>query len=194
MELTDLLALLGLIVGAAYLVLAVVAFNRSRSRHDDESLTQESGNRVILNLDETPIVIEGEPTHARMRKLATMCVSTSRRAFKEDFDYTMESVARLDRAIVKGWGDSDEEVSNEVILSFGAYLGEILVRRTRGRWVSGMTDSEPAAILFLGADENDAVSFSPFMLVREKFNNMFKFDLSIAMTALEQKLKEARAV
>ena len=193
MELTDLLALLGLIVGAVYLVLAVVAFNRSRMRHDEQSAAQEGSDRVILNLDETPIVIEGEPTHQRMRKIATMCVASSRRAFGEEFDYSMESVAKLDRAIVKGWGNSGEEVSNEVILSFGAYLGEILVRRTRGRWVSGMTDLEPAAILFLGASEDDAVSFSPFMLVREKFNNMFKFDLSIAMTALEQKLKEARA-
>ncbi len=105
----------------------------------------------------------------------------------------MESIARLDRAIVKGWGDSGEDVSNEVILSFGAYLGEILVRRTRGRWVSGMTEMEPAAILFLGADESDAVSFSPFMLIREKFNNMFRFDLAMALTALEQKLKEANA-
>ena len=193
MELTDLLALLGLIVGVIYLVLAVVAFNRSRSRHEAHSAADAPGDAVVLNLAANPIVSEAEPTPVRMRKLAAVCVATSRRAFAEDFDYTMESVARLDRAIVKGWGDSSEEVSNEVVLSFGAYLGEILVRRTRGRWVSGMTDLEPAAVLFLGADENDVVSFSPFMLVREKFNNMFKFDLSIAVTALEQKLKEARA-
>jgi hypothetical protein len=193
MELTDLLALLGLVVGVAYLVLAVVAFNRSRHRHSEHDADRSGSDSVVLNLVANPMVSDGEPTPVRMRKLAGVCVATSRRAFGEDFDYSMESITRLDRAIVKGWGDSDTEVSNEVVLSFGAYLGEVLVRRTRGRWVSGMTDLEPAAVLFLGADENDVVSFSPFMLVREKFNNMFKFDLSIAVTALEQKLKEGRA-
>jgi hypothetical protein len=127
-----------------------------------------------------------------MHKLAAICASTGRRAFGEEFDFTVESVARVDRAIVAGWGEHEGGVSDDVLLSFGAYLGEVLVRRTRGRWVSGWTEADPAEVLFLGPND-DTVNVSPFRLVREKFEKMYKFDLSIAFTALEQKLKELRA-
>ena len=30
----------------------------------------------------------------------------------------------------------------DIQLAFGAYLGEVLVRRTRGRWVTGFSDDE----------------------------------------------------
>ncbi|MEO5928840.1 MAG: hypothetical protein ABIR47_02800 [Candidatus Kapaibacterium sp.] len=188
MELTDYLAILGLIAGGAYIVLAVIAFGRSRRRHADEEIER---GRVVLNFEENEL-LEGEPTDDRMHKLAAICASLGKRVFAEDFDFTVESIARLDRAIMTGWGESDEDINPQVLFSFGAYVGEVLVRRTRGRWVSGMTESDPATVLFLGPND-DTVSVSPFMMVREKFDNMYKFDLSIAFTALEQKLKELKA-
>jgi hypothetical protein len=147
---------------------------------------------VILSIEDNAL-IEGEITSDRMHKLAGICASIGRRAFAEDFDFTVESITRLDRAITAGWGESDEDPDPDVLLSFGAYVGEVLVRRTRGRWVSGLTETDPAAVLFL-APNNETVSVSPFLLVREKFGNIYKFDLSIAFIALQQKLKELKAV
>ncbi len=191
MELTNFLAILGLVAGAAYIVLAIVAFGRSRRRHAE--LPEVTTGRIILNIEDD-MLIDAEPTADRMKKLAAICASLGRRVFGEEFDFTVESIGRLDRAIIRGWGDleEDQEVSQDVLLSFGAYLGEVLVRRTRGRWVSGLTDNDPATVLFLGPND-ETVSVSPFMLVREKFDNMYKFDLPIAFTALEQKLKELKA-
>lgn len=190
MELTDFLAILGLIAGAAYLVLAIFAFGRSRQRHAEPD--PHDDGRVILSIEDDAL-IEGEATSDRMHKLAALCASIGRRTFAEDFDFTVESITRVDRAITAGWGEADGEWDADVILSFGAYVGEVLVRRTRGRWVSGLTDADPASVLFL-APNNETVSVSPFLLVREKFDNMYRFDLSIAFIALEQKLKELKAV
>jgi hypothetical protein len=189
MELTDYLAILGVIAGVAYLMMAVVAFNRSRQRHSEP---EPGAGRVILSIEDDAALIEGEVTADRMHKLAAICASIGRRTFGEDFDFSVESISRVDRAIMTGWGESEDDVNPDVLLSFGAYVGEVLVRRTRGRWVSGMTDTDPATVLFLGPGD-ETVSVSPFMLVRQKFDSMYKFDLSIAFTALEQKLKELKA-
>ncbi len=189
MEMTDYLAILGMIAGGAYLVMAVLAFNRSRQRHAEAA--QSGSAQVILSIEDAGLQ-EGESTSDRMHKLAGFCASIGRRVFAEDFDFTVESLARVDRVIVAGWGNVEpDEINPMVIQSFGAYVGEVLSRRTRGRWVSGMTDSDPATILFL-APNDETVSVSPFLLVREKFERMYQFDLSIAFTALEQKLKELK--
>lgn len=190
MELTDYLAILGMIAGIAYLVMAVVAFNRSRRRRDDAR--QADNGRVILSIEDGGLV-EGESTADRMHKLAAICASIGRRAFGEEFDFSVESITRVDRAIARAWGDADvDEVDAMVLDSFGAYVGEVLVRRTRGRWVSGIAQSEPASILLL-VPGGETVSVSPFLLVREKFAKPYRFDLAIAFTALEQKLKELKA-
>jgi hypothetical protein len=192
MEFTNYLAILGLLAGGAYLVLAVVAFNRSRSRHSQPQDEAPPVPRLVLSFEDNPLN-EGEPTPERMKKLAANCATTCRRVFSEELNYTIESIDALERAITMGWGNAEEEVSHDVILSFGAYMGEVLVRRTRGRWVSGLTDDDPATVLFLGPGD-EAVSVSPFLLAREKFTKMYGYDLSIAFTALEQKLRELKAV
>jgi hypothetical protein len=128
-----------------------------------------------------------------MRKLAGVFAAIAARVFNDTFDFTVESVAAVDRAILSGWGEDAPEADPDVKLAFGAYLGEVLVRRTRGRWVSGFDEHDPASILFLSPGESDAVNFSPFLLAQEKFANPYRVDLPIAFTALEQKLKELHA-
>lgn len=189
MKPTDYLALFGLIAGGVYLIIAIVALIRSRGRQAE---ADPGPGRVILSIEDESALSEGEPTSDRMHKLAAICASIARGTFGEEFDFTVESIARVDRAIIAGWADAAEAnkaIPDDVILSFGAYIGEVLVRRTRGRWVSGWTEAEPATVLFLGP-KDEAVNVSPFLLVREKFANMYRFDLPIAFTALEQKLKE----
>lgn len=189
MELTDYLALLGLVAGAIYLIMAALASKRTRAR---ESAHDPHAGRVILSIEDQSALVEGEATADRMHKLAAICASTGRRAFGEELDFTVESIAKIDRAIMSGWGDKEGPIDPDVLLTFGAYVGEVLVRRTRGRWVSSLIEDDPGTVLFLGPGD-ETVNVSPFMLVREKFENMYKFDLSIAFTALEQKLKELKA-
>jgi hypothetical protein len=184
------LAIAGIVLGGIYLVLAMIAPRRSQSDAADDS---EAGGKLVLSFEENPL-IEEEPTPERMRKLAAYCASGGKRFFGEELDYSVESIPRLERVIVAGWGTGDATASENAILAMGAYLGEILVRRTRrGRWVSGITDKDPASVMFLLKDD-DAVSVSPFLLAREKFEKPYGFDLAIAFTALEQKLRELKAV
>ncbi len=192
MALMNYLAILGLIAGAAYLVIAAIAFRHARKKRRQGDSGDDVAGRMILAIEDH-VLIDDEPPYERMNKLGEICASIGQKIFNEKFDFTIESVSRLDRAIVKGWGDSDGEINPQVVLSFGAYLGEVLVRKTKGRWVTSLLENEPAVILFL-AGEEETVSVSPFMMIREKFENMYKFDLAIAFTALEQKLKELEAV
>src|SRR4051812_11327359 len=81
MELTNILAILGLIAGVAYLVVAVLAYRRSRGRHVEPD---PQAGHVILSIEDEAGLIEGEPTYDRMHKLAAIAASIARRAFGED--------------------------------------------------------------------------------------------------------------
>lgn len=181
------LAILALVAGTCYVILAIVVY--SRSRHGEEA-----HGHVVFQFEEPAMLIEGEPTDRRMRKLAAICASTGGRAFTQLLDYSVESITRIDRMIVSGWGERGNEepsrdIDDHVVLAFGAYVGEVLVRRTKGRWVTGMMPDDPAYVFFISRG-NETVSVSPFLLVRRKFTDMYRFDLAMAFTALEQKLRE----
>ena len=140
---------------------------------------------------EEALLVEGEPAWDRMGKIAQLCASAVERHFGEKLDFTPESIKVVDRVLLSGWGNPSEEMPPlNVRVSFGAYIGEILSRRTSGRWVSGITEEEPATILFLDSNDTALASVSPFQLVGEKLTNPWKFDLSLAWTVLEQKLQE----
>jgi hypothetical protein len=184
MDVLTVIAWIALALAGLYLVVAIITWpQRRRQQH------AEAGSHPILNITDRSPQLD-EPTPERMRKLAGVFAAIAARTFNETFDFTVESVPAVDRAILAAWGDDAPEADPEVVLAFGAYLGEVLVRRTRGRWVSGYSNEDPASVLLLTPGENDAVNFSPFLMVRAKFANPYGFDLAIAFTALEQKLKE----
>lgn len=160
--------------------------------------TNESSENVIegqpLFPFEDALMVEGEPAWDRMGKIARFCVSTVEKHFGEVLDFSAESVKVLDRVILSGWGEESQgKISLNVRILFGAYLGEILARKTSGRWVSGLEEEEPASILFLDKSDQALASVSPFMMVGQKLANPWTFDLSLAWTALDQKLKEIGA-
>ena len=143
---------------------------------------------------EDALMVEGEPAWDRMGKIARFCASVVKKHFGEVLDFTPESLKVLDRVILSGrGGESKGELPLKVRVAFGAYLGELLVRRTSGRWVSGLEEEEPASILFLDSNDQALASVSPFMIVGQKLANPWTFDLSLAWTALDQKLKEIGA-
>jgi hypothetical protein len=191
MDVLSIIAWVAIAAAALYLVLALVTWPQRRRQRLEETTTDPDGHPILNITDRT--LQQDEPTPDRMRKLAGMFAAIATRVWSEPFDFTIESVAAVDRAILSGWGDEAPDVDPEVRLAFGAYLGEVLVRRTRGRWVTGFSDDDPATVLLLSPGREDAVNFSPFQLVSEKFANPYRFDLPIAFTALEQKLKELQA-
>lgn len=160
------------------------------------SESEAADGRQMLGFEDA-LMVEGEPIWERMGKISNFCVELVEKHFGERLDFTPESIALLDRVIVSGWGtvppDYLKNVPVNVKVTFGAYLGEILVRGTSGRWVSGFSDERPATILFLDRDDKVLAEVSPFSLVTEKFERMYRFDLAMAWAALEQKLREAGA-
>lgn len=191
MDVLTIIAWIAIATAALYFIVALVTWPQRRRQRLAEA-SAEPDSQAVLNIIDRPILVD-EPTPDRMRKLAGMFAAIAARVWNEPFDFTIESVAAVDRAIVTGWGADTPEVDYDVRLAFGAYLGEVLVRRTRGRWVTGFSDEDPASILLLSPGKDDAINFSPFLVVNEKFTNPAGFDLPVAFTALEQKLKELQA-
>lgn len=167
----------------------------SKNQNTGPTESAQSEGQQLFSFEDA-LLIEGEPIWERMGKIAQLCATLVEKHFGESLNFSPESIAILDRVIVSGWGEdvSPDQVPVNVRVSFGAYIGEILVRRTPGRWVSGFSDEEPATILFLDSDDTMLASVSPFLLISEKFTNMYRFDLSIAWAALQQQLTEAGAV
>lgn len=157
-----------------------------------ESDRDGSEGRQLFSFEEA-VMVEGEPAWERMGKIARLCSSSVEKHFGERLDFTSASVGTLDRVIVSGWSDRRELSMTpvNVRVSFGAYLGELLVRSTPGRWVSGWSEEEPATVLFLNGKDEMLANVSPFRMIDRKFDRMYRFDLSVAWTALEQKLLEA---
>lgn len=191
MDVLSIIAWVAVAAAAVYLVVALATWPQRRRQHIAESAAMPDSHS-ILHIKDRSLQPE-EPTPDRMRKLAGIFAAIAARIWNEQFDFTVESIAAVDRAILAGWGEDAPETETEVMLAFGAYVGEVLVRRTRGRWVTGFSDEDPASVLLLSPGGEDAVNFSPFLMVREKFANPYGFDLPIAFTALEQKLKELQA-
>jgi hypothetical protein len=150
--------------------------------------------RHVYPFEDQPLV-EGEPTWERMGKLARICVEAVARHFSDELDYSVESIRSVDMLIISGWGPDERRgtVPLNVRLAFGAYVGEVLSRKTRGRWVSGLSDEEPATLLFLDENDEPIVSISPFALVSEKLDDPYGFDLGLAATVILQRLDELGA-
>lgn len=188
MSTPQIFGLIGAILGLAYILVAAISYRRFAARVKQNLAHAEAHGQPVVHLNDS-MLVEGEMTADRMHKMARICASISRRVFDEDMDFSTESVVRLERSIMRGWCKADQLPETSVQDSFGAYLGEVLVRSTRGRWVTSLVDDEPALIFFVAPNDN-TLSVSPFLMVREKFRNIYSFDLSIAFTALDQKLRE----
>lgn len=185
----------GIILGSVYLVISVFAFRRARRAAAEQAARRDTEGEAVIGGAHDVMLIEGEMTADRMHKLSAICASSGRRVFDQELDYSPESVSRLDRIIMVGWGAMNgqalPQAGDPPQIAFGAYLGETLVRNTRGRWVSSLSDdpADPANVFYVTPDGN-TLNVSPFLLVRSKFQNLNGMDLNAAYTALLQKLKE----
>lgn len=62
-------------------------------------------------------------------------LSTTKQVSQKDFDGSLASLTELDRVITESWGGSTPQMPQSVVSTFGAYVGEILIKKTGGRWV-----------------------------------------------------------
>lgn len=139
-------------------------------------------------------LIVGEPTPDRMSKVAAICVDLAQSHFDVRLDYDPESIARIDRMIDEGFGSgAPAEAIDDLAMLYGAYIGEIIVRRTRGRWVSGFSREEPASILYLGIGDEVQASVNPFGSVRDKLRDPAGVDLSSFWENFSRLLADAGA-
>lgn len=150
----------------------------------------ESGSSSSVAAGGEGILVEGEPTWERMGKLAGLCIAAVERHFGELLDFTPESFQILDRVLTSGWGTRSESIDPNVVATVGAYVGEMITRRTSGRWVSGVTDDEPGSILYLDRNDEVLLTISPFLFVRQKLEHPYEYDMSVAWAALEQRVRE----
>jgi len=145
----------------------------------------------MINGISEPQLIEHEAAHIRMKKIASMFVANAKKNFDKEFDFSATSLELLDEIIEKEWGG--KEAPNHVIAAFGAYLGEIIKGQSRGRWVSGITEQDPATIMYLPKNEDaESINISPFMIIRDKFANPDKYSISTAFIAVIQTLKSEK--
>ena len=136
-------------------------------------------------------LIEHEPANVRMKKVATIFISIVKKDFDLTLDMTYNSINLLDEVISNEWGYTTKPIPNEVILGFGAYLGEIIKNQSKGRWVSGFSDENPATIFYLPKNEqSDSISISPFLIIRDKFNNHLKYSITTAFDVIMKILEE----
>lgn len=80
------------------------------------------------------------------REHATLAVQAAREEFDSELDYSPGSLEGLDEEMesLREHGLTGEETA-ETLFVFGCYLGEVMVRHLRGRWVA--TSQTPLARL-----------------------------------------------
>jgi hypothetical protein len=85
-------------------------------------------------------------TAENAREHAALAVRAAREEFEAELDYSPGSLERLDEEVdsLREQGLTGEETA-ETLFVFGCYLGEVIVRHLRGRWMA--TSQTPLARL-----------------------------------------------
>src|SRR5688500_9844082 len=102
MDAVSIIAWAATAVAVLYLVAAATTLPQRRRQRLAEAAA-EPDHHAILNIVDRP-PLQDEPTPDRMRKLAGILAAIAARVWSETFDFSVESIAAVDRAIVSGWG------------------------------------------------------------------------------------------
>lgn len=102
---------------------------------------------------------------AKIPAFAEMHVSMSKDNFEVALDYSAESLTAIDEIIAKHW-EEPPIMLDQVVLTFGAYVGETIRRQLGGAW---MFDEERGYTLAdLGGT---GTRIYPFSKVQKRFTN-----------------------
>jgi hypothetical protein len=93
----------------------------------------------------TAVAAPAADVATEMRRVADVLVGAAKAAGELGLDYSPASVLLLDDFIEEGWGPRPKRGTYEsMIPAIGAYVGEVLVAQTQGRWIR--TESGEMAI------------------------------------------------
>lgn len=118
----------------------------------------------------------------QMKRKAQFCIESAATAFNKALDYTEDSIRTLDLIINDGWkGKKVSDVSKDkLIQTFGAYFGQTYINYFGGIWFQKIANSYP---IIYNAEID--FEFSPFSIMKEKFEKLENYDLSIAYAELK---------
>lgn len=100
----------------------------------------------------------------RMELAAKVCEAAARDSFRIHLDYSLESLTVLDGLIDREF--KSNVATDDVGLVLAAYVGEVLVRQHKAKWLQPVSDEQPKLRL-----PDHAEAISPFELVDEKLKS-----------------------
>lgn len=128
-----------------------------------------SGSELQLSADE-------------LARMADLCQASSSQYFSVDLDFSGASLALVDALIEKAWPKGDPDAATW--LTWGSYLGEVLVRTLGGEWrVAPLVVNSEVALA------GGAVVVRPFEEVHHRFHRRPGYELT---TRYEELLSEIR--
>ena len=72
----------------------------------------------------------------QFRQYAQIHIDTTKQSFDVDLDFDEKSILELDNLIQKAWPDQPPIQIDNVILLFGSFLGEAIIKTLGGEWVN----------------------------------------------------------
>lgn len=122
-----------------------------------------------------------------LRRAAEIHVDLAKKSFKYHFDYSEESVAFLDQMIDELWGEEQPVMVEAMVHVFGAYLGEVIVRRLHGAWVE---NEEGDIQIELHLADGSKMIANVFSKTLKRFNNGMEDSLGYYYQGLKRLLQE----
>jgi hypothetical protein len=71
----------------------------------------------------------------QFKQYAQIHIDTTKQAFGVELDFDEKSIIELDNLIQKAWPDQPPVQIDNVILLFGSFLGEAIIKTIGGQWV-----------------------------------------------------------
>jgi hypothetical protein len=124
---------------------------------------------------------ESPALNAELARLAQAHVENAQQSYSTHFDYSADSLKRIDDVIAQFHADG--QAAEAAVLSFGAYVGEAIRRTLGGVWVQ---DERGVALLQRVAGKD--LSASPFSWVQRRFSNGMTESIAEKYSALRQQV------
>lgn len=123
-----------------------------------------------------------------LRRVSSLFIRGIEETFGRKLGYDIESLRQLDAIIQEGWDGQPPEKFDEVISSFGTYLGEVLTKTFGGDWVQSENHAELAVQL-----SGDLLVF-PFSKMEKRFRNGMQDSISFYLRVLDKEAREGKRI
>jgi len=118
--------------------------------------------------------------------LATACIKTAETSFGLKLEYDEASLLRVDQVLVDAWHNRVPAMLDQMVLIWGAYIGECLRRLEGGHWVQ--SDEYGTHLCDVGAS---GVKIMPFNRIRARFEVGMEESITFYYRGLCEVIEEA---